>query len=536
MNEEFDNLLADCLDAEQPEREAPRLAERIRRDPRLARRFREELSMHILMRELAAETLAGDTVVAPRRRQAGRPPVRPRAIPRPPVDLRSATWPRWITGVAAAILLGLGFVLQTRMGKLTPIPGRPATAELSAMRGEVRLSRDGKTLRPSPRDALHDGDALQTAGPDAMAAAAFADGTRVEWHGPAAARLDSVGQSNAKRIYQTRGRLVADVTRQPPGREMQVDTPHAELRVIGTRFEVDVSPESTRVDMRTGQTRVTCKRTGQAEVLAAGYLAMVGKSLVVAARPQVGGRTQTGLIALYTFEEQAGGVVHDTAPFGMPLDLIIPNEAARRWLPGGGLAIDSNARVASRGPASKIFNACRASRELTLEAWIKPAGIAQGADNRTGPARIVSVSRGGASRNVTLAQRADTLIVRVHTTNTDPDGQLQNPNGRGNIDILEAPLGPDIARPLHAVVTYAAASGEARLYVDGEQRAARQLGGDFRTWQSGFRLLLASEDDGEKWWLGEFHLVAIYSRALSAAQVRAHYQAGHGHASRAAAR
>ncbi|MDO8629767.1 MAG: hypothetical protein Q7R41_04680, partial [Phycisphaerales bacterium] len=52
-------------------------------------------------------------------------------------------------------------------------------------------------------------------------------------------------------------------------------------------------------------------------------------------------RAQTGLVALYTFKEGSGTNVTDVSGVGTPLNLVIPNPAAMRWLPGGGISIDS---------------------------------------------------------------------------------------------------------------------------------------------------------------------------------------------------
>jgi hypothetical protein len=61
------------------------------------------------------------------------------------------------------------------------------------------------------------------------------------------------------------------------------------------------------------------------------------------------------------------------------------------------------------------------------------------------------------------------------------------------------------------------ASGVVRIYLDGVERASRAVG---------YRLALANELTGDRPWLGEFHLVAIYDRALSQAEVSQNFEAG----------
>ncbi|MBN1676304.1 MAG: FecR domain-containing protein [Kiritimatiellae bacterium] len=525
MNAEFDNLVADYLDADPSPQVLARLAQLMRGELGLEDRFRAELRLHVLMRELAAEALAADVGtdrVRPRPR-AARP-----AVLRPAVQPARAAWTWWVTGIAATVLIGLGLVFQARISRLSLVPAHEARLAASVQRvsGAVSLARGARSRPAAAGEALFDGDTLGTAGPDAVALVAFADGTRLECRATASARLDSVGRASAKRLYVAQGRLVADVTPQPPDRKMQVRTPHAEVLVLGTRFVLEVTAESTRVDMREGETRVICTHTGQSDVLRAGYVAAIGKSLAIAARPQFGEREQVGLAALYTFSEGAGLTARDSSRFGIPLNLSLQSEAPQRWIPGGGLAIVSNAKLVSPGPATKIIDACRASNELTLEAWVKPGSTKQGGDSLTGPARIVSISHSWDTRNVTLGQHAESLIVRLRTTNTDDNGLLPHVGGKIGT-ILEVQLGAQMAQRLHLAVTYSARTGQARLYVNGEPRAERRIGGELSNWEPTYRLSLAAEgDDQWKWWHGELYLVAFYNRALSADRIRAHYEAG----------
>ncbi|NTV63881.1 MAG: hypothetical protein HGA65_10140, partial [Oscillochloris sp.] len=70
------------------------------------------------------------------------------------------------------------------------------------------------------------------------------------------------------------------------------------------------------------------------------------------------------------------------------------------------------------------------------------------------------------------------------------------------------------------------AAGVERLYINGVEQASQRGAGDFRSWDAGYRLALANVLGTNRSWLGSYHHLAISSRALSAAQVGAHYQAG----------
>lgn len=60
---------------------------------------------------------------------------------------------------------------------------------------------------------------------------------------------------NGKRIELKRGRLLADVARQPKGQPVTLATPHAEIEVLGTRFALLCMAESTRIDVEEGAVR-----------------------------------------------------------------------------------------------------------------------------------------------------------------------------------------------------------------------------------------------------------------------------------------
>jgi len=70
------------------------------------------------------------------------------------------------------------------------------------------------------------------------------------------------------------------------------------------------------------------------------------------------------------------------------------------------------------------------------------------------------------------------------------------------------------------------AAGVATIYVDGTVQASGTVGGDLSNWNGGYRLALANELTGNRPWLGELHLVAVFDRALSAAEVSQNYNAG----------
>lgn len=210
-----------------------------------------------------------------------------------------------------------------------------------------------------------------------------------------------------------------------------------------------------------------------------------------------------GLEALYTFNARGGDVVRDESGVGDPLDLQIGNPSAVSWT-SDGLQLNDPVLISTAGPAQRLIAAVRASRAITIDAWITPAEL-----GLTGPARIVTLSETTGRRNVTLGQDDDRFDVRFRTSATDGNG----------IPSLAAPAGSLRTRMTRVVYTRDAA-GQARIHVDGEEVAAANIGGDLSNWDGNFRLALGNETTGDRPWRGTYHRLAIYSRALSPDDLR----------------
>ncbi|HEX4948950.1 MAG TPA: LamG-like jellyroll fold domain-containing protein [Blastocatellia bacterium] len=227
------------------------------------------------------------------------------------------------------------------------------------------------------------------------------------------------------------------------------------------------------------------------------------------------GRVVSGLQALYAFEESRGLLVRDVSGVGAPLDLTVGDRQAVSRVKGG-LRIKSATTVESLGPATKISEAVRATGELTIEAWIKP-----GENVADDLSRIVTISDGHATRNFTLAQTNGSFYAGLRTTMTDLSASNKALSGK-------APTNSDLS---HLVCTRDA-TGQTRLYLNAVEIASRKVNGDFGNWEPGFKLALASElpkaDEAapRHTWLGDYHLVALYSRALSSEEVQQNFAFG----------
>ena len=230
-------------------------------------------------------------------------------------------------------------------------------------------------------------------------------------------------------------------------------------------------------------------------------------------------RVTSGLAALYTFEEAGGSIVHDQAGALPGLDLQVEEPSLVSWGPGS-LSTLGGARLTTAGAASALASTLNATGELTLEAWVAPDNALQ-----DGPARILSFSGGSSVRNVTLGQglwgnqATDSYNVQLRTDETDLDGMPLLSTGAGGV-----------TAGLQHVVYTRDPSGTARIFVNGIVRAAGTTPGSLSNWDSQFRLLMGNEADVERPWLGRYHLVAIFDRALSQGEVVQNFEAGTGDA------
>ncbi len=153
--------------------------------------------------------------------------------------------------------------------------------------------------------------------------------------------------------------------------------------------------------------------------------------------------------------------------------------------------------VADDASVIGVLEGCRRTNELTLEATLTPRDLVA-----SGMARIVSFSSGLRSRNFTLGQEGDRLVLRLRTATT---GQ--------NADRPQLEIGRlDAGRPVHVLVSYSA--GRLRAWLDGEQTLDSDAVQDgFFHWQPR-PLVFCNEWQAERPWYGKLEAVAVYDRAF----------------------
>ncbi len=420
---------------------------------------------------------------------------------------------------------GLQVELPPDGGKaVTPVPasdppsGRtvaePVLARLESFSGKVQILRgpNNKRVLGASRDAgLLSGDAVQVQG-KGRAVALYPDATRLEVGADTTVALathtgDAMGDDCggiAKKIFLRAGRVVVDAASQPEGLPLLLVTAQSEVRVVGTRFTLEAGRDQTHLEVLEGRVRLTRRQDGAVVEVRAGQYVTATHGAPLQPRPM---RTAAGLIALYRFDEGQGVLVPDLSGAGSPIPLRIANPNAASWLTGA-LLVHNPTVVATPDAAKKVILACQASRELTVEAWVRPCAGGQGG-------YLVALASNPYNLDFLLEQAGeDAFAFHLRTSKTRETGVSVTARG---------PVSPE--RPLHLVYTRAA-SGAGVLYVDGVRRAEHVVPGDFSRWDNSYRLAVAGDAKGRKPWRGEVRLVAVYNRALAPGEVQMHYRAG----------
>jgi hypothetical protein len=220
-------------------------------------------------------------------------------------------------------------------------------------------------------------------------------------------------------------------------------------------------------------------------------------------------------VLLYTFEEAGGDRVLDRSGHEPPLDLFIEDTQVVFWGNGTLTTSAPGTIMETQGSANRVIEACQASNALTLEAWVTP--IEQ---PLTGPDRIMTCSSGGDERNFSLLYENDDNQSNEYTVRLRRDDNI---SGMPALSAGPGSLVPTIRQ--HVVYVHDPEAQMSSIYIDGALRGSRLRSDDalpdFRNW-SYYVFALADEvnDTGEnRRFIGTYHKVAVYCRALDAEEV-----------------
>jgi hypothetical protein len=129
----------------------------------------------------------------------------------------------------------------------------------------------------APR-ALRPGESLST-GAASTAVMTYPDGTKVELGPETTIRVaDLPVWERAKQLELTTGTLKADVSPQPRGNPMLLQSPDARAEVLGTRLALDRNTGRTRLEVTHGAVRFVSRRDKREALVKTGYFAESGDS------------------------------------------------------------------------------------------------------------------------------------------------------------------------------------------------------------------------------------------------------------------
>jgi hypothetical protein len=280
---------------------------------------------------------------------------------------------------------------------------------------------------------------------------------------------------------------------------------------LGSATAVDVDADGFVMGAASGrfaQLVVTLEGDGTITPRVTG-LALFGRPCASCATTRCGPWSTPGAIAIYELDESSGTVARDTAGITPRLDLEVA-EAARVHRAHGALVFDRPAIAEGNADAVRIAGACATTDEVTLEAWVTAADPAV---TEMRPARILAISQDQNEQNILLGQEPDgTLTLRITTADA------------ARVELTStATIGP--GELTHLVLTRAA-DGTVRLTMNGAVVIDGTASGALSAWRGTDRVVIGDERVGDRGWLGAVHLAAIYSRALDASEIAAHYAIG----------
>jgi hypothetical protein len=231
--------------------------------------------------------------------------------------------------------------------------------------------------------------------------------------------------------------------------------------------------------------------------------------------PPGSSRVTDGLIALWQLDENGGTTIGDSSGLA-PIVISIADPANVSWSPD---ALSINAAVdinSGFGETNRLSVTCKATDEVTLEAWVTPGLVEQIGTTAGQPARIITMtSQNASSHQISLGQLGSTWAGQVRTSAAGIDAHGGPALTEGTVEV----------RLTHLVLTSNAS--ERRLYVDGVM-VSDTKGGTLDAWEQMRTVSVAGDPGRHNTWRGTIHLAAMYDRALASDEVMANFAAGKG--------
>lgn len=236
---DWKSLIARHLDGDASQDELAKLSEQLESDPEVRLLYLKMARVHAALASggLAEfHTIEADSVQGVPSATA-------------PVEPDRVTSRKWILPIAAAAVIAITAALIFLLKE-----DNPSAITITSLEGSVEwMTADGQERHTLETGRSLLGGEITTLSPDAWVAFAYPDGTRATVYGLSTLRFP---ESDQKILHLTRGRLTANVSKQPVDRPLLVQTPAGKLEVIGTQFDVVATDETTSLTVGEGEVQI----------------------------------------------------------------------------------------------------------------------------------------------------------------------------------------------------------------------------------------------------------------------------------------
>lgn len=301
-----------------------------------------------------------------------------------------------------------------------------------------------------------------------------------------------------------------------PAGQLRVTTEPADLAPVITVNGIERDRGSTTLVVETGSVEVcpaevTGYKTPDCRTVAVGHRQTAEVSFtyepIQDSDPDGPVRVAAGLIALHDYVDGKGNTVPDVVG---NLDLRIANPSNVTWTDEG-LRFDRPTIARTPTAPTALYDAIRRSNEYTFEAWITAANATQ-----SGPARIITLSRDTANHNFLVGQgvhQGTSQRIEARSHDRSRDYKVQTANGTFGTELT------------HLAVTRTT-DGTMSIYLNGELASRKRMNDDLSAWNRSYALAIGQDLNGDRPWLGTYHLTAVYADALTADDIRQNFGAG----------
>jgi hypothetical protein len=245
------------------------------------------------------------------------------------------------------------------------------------------------------------------------------------------------------------------------------------------------------------------------------------------APPAADKRVKDGLVAFWTFNDNTGAVVRETASMFNPmvtgdLDLTINAnivDPAKFTWSAGFIDVVGKTTIVNAVTPNRISTRVKTTNQITLEVWVRTEMLDQVGVVVGQPARVAEIaSPNGGARNIAIGHDGTKWVgqLRTMTTGATP------PNGSNGDPRL---IGPDVTTGVTQLVLSASAV-ERTLFVNGQAVTFDPMVGGLINWDNAYQVSFAAEPNSNNPWVGQILMAAIYDRALTGTEVMHNFDVG----------